>query len=34
VRNLKAAGVKNLLSELKTRGYVRPVGDGWEVRSA
>jgi hypothetical protein len=34
VRNLKAEGVKNLLAELQMRGYVRPVGDGWEVRSA
>jgi hypothetical protein len=34
VRNLKAEGVKTLLKELTERGYVRPVGDGWEVRSA
>ena len=32
VRNLKTQGVLALLDELAGRGYIRPLGAGWEVR--
>ncbi len=32
VRNLKTKGISALLEQLTQRGYVRPIGDGWEVR--
>lgn len=32
VRNLKTQGVASLLNELAGRGYIRPLGAGWEVR--
>ncbi|MBX9934983.1 MAG: DUF3987 domain-containing protein, partial [Burkholderiaceae bacterium] len=32
VRNLKTKGISALLEQLTKRGYVRPIGDGWEVR--
>lgn len=32
VRALKAGGIKRLLAELQTRGYIRDRGDVWEVR--
>ena len=32
VRNLKTQGVQALLDELAARGYIRPLGAGWEVR--
>lgn len=32
IRNLKAKGINALLEQLTQRGYIRPIGDGWEVR--
>ena len=32
VRNLKTQGVAALLDELAQRGYIRAIGNGWEVR--
>ena len=32
VRSLKTQGVMALLDELAARGYIRPLGAGWEVR--
>lgn len=32
IRKLKAQGIKALLEQLAQRGYIRPIGKGWEVR--
>ena len=33
LRNLKAAGISQLATELVTRGYIRELGNQWEVRN-
>ncbi|MBX9936537.1 MAG: DUF3987 domain-containing protein, partial [Burkholderiaceae bacterium] len=33
VRSLKTQGVNALLEALAQRGYIRPIGKGWEVRN-
>lgn len=33
IRNLKAAGINAMLSDLVQRGYIREAGDVWEMRS-